>query len=390
MRKSLCATLLFLLLIPHLNAQEVDIFGYFEPQFTVIYLDESYYQLQSNKLRVDLKSNFSENVEFGANFDWILYHGKRKWNFSDFLPQEITSSTTFYRSRYRFTYEDRDFLDNAYLRLSFPLFDLMVGKQQISLGTGYAWNPTDIFNVKDLMDPTYEQPGHNALRIDLPLKQGFSILALYSPESDWEESGKLLRLKGRFRHFDFSVMGTETQWSVTDYTYPGYNFVATRQRRLLGVDFAGELLGLGVWAEAAHNFVKGNTDFWELVLGGDYTFDSELYLMLEFYHHSLAKSDYRQYDLNDWMHFFHQEQRSITRDQLYWFLQYPAADLLKIGGSALVSLSDGSVAFVPTVLYSLHENVEVTLIGNVNLGKEGKAYGSNQGHSLLLRSRVYF
>ncbi|MCK4223562.1 MAG: hypothetical protein KAX39_00175 [candidate division Zixibacteria bacterium] len=391
MRKFFCATLLSLLLIPQLGAQEVDIFGYFEPQFTLIYLDGNYYQLQSNKLRVDLKSNPVENVEFGANFDWIVYHGKRDWNFWDFIPKEVTSSVhPFRRYRYQFTYEDRNFLDNAYLRFSFPSFDLMVGKQQISLGTGYAFNPTDVFNFKDLMDPTYEQPGHNALRIDWPLKDGFSLLALYSPESSWQNSGKLLRLKGRWGHFDFSVIGTETEWTVTDYTYPYYNFITTHQRRMLGGDFAGELLGLGIWAEGAYNFVEESKDFWELVVGSDYTFDSELYLMLELYHHSLAKSDYRQYDLNDWLRFFYQEQKSITRDQLYCFVQYPATDLLKIGGSALVSLSDGSIAFVPTALYSFSENVELTLIGNINVGKEGKAYGNNQGHSLLLRSRVYF
>ena len=391
MKRLFGVSLLSLVLITRLSAQEVDIFGYFEPQFTVIYLDQNYYQLQSNKLRVDLKSNPDENIEFGANFDWLVYHGKREWSFWDFIPKEVTSSVDPYRkARYRFTYDDRSFLDNAYLRFTCPSFDLMVGKQQISLGTGYAWNPTDIFNVKDLTDPIYEQPGHNAVRIDWPLRNGFGIMALYSPESVWENSGKLLRLKGRWRHFDFSVIGSETEWTLTDYNYPYYNLASFHRRRLLGGDCVGELLGLGVWAEGAYNFVKDSKDFWELVVGGDYTFDSELYLMLEFYHHSLAKSDYRQYDLNDWLRFFHQEQKSITRDQVCWLAQYPLTDLLKIGGSALISLSDGSIAFIPTVLYSLHENLELTLIGNINVGKEGKAYGSNQGHSLLLRSRVYF
>jgi hypothetical protein len=388
MRKFLCAGLLSLLLVTQLGAQEVDIFGYFEPQFTGICLDKNYYHLQSNKLRVDLKSNLGENVEFGANFNWILYYGKRDWNFLDYVPQKVSSSIPLeMREDYQFTYEDRNFLDNAYLRLSFDSFDLMVGKQQISFGTGYAFNPTDVFNFKDLMDPTYEQPGHNALRIDYPLSNSFTLLALYSPESNWKESGKLLRLRGRWGHFDFSVIGTETQMTITDY----YTFsTAQRRRRLVGGDFVGELLGLGIWAEGAYNFVKESKDFWELVVGSDYTFDSQVYLMLEFYHHSLAKSDYHLYDLNDWLRFFYQEQRSLTQNQVYCFVQYPATDLLKIGGSAVVSLSDGSIAFAPIALYSIYENVELTLIGNVNVGKEGKAYGKNQGHSFLLRIRVYF
>jgi hypothetical protein len=355
MKKSLCATVLSFLLIPPAAAQDLDIFGYFEPQFNLIHLDDDNYQLQSNKLRVDLKSYPDEDIEFGANFDWIVYHGKRDWNYWDFIPERVTSLYhPLRRYRYQFSFEDRTFLDNAYLRFSFPSFDLMIGKQQISL------------------------------------KDGFGLLGLYSPESDWESSGKLLRLKGRWRHFDFSVIGTETEWGVTDYEYPFLNLFTLHVRRLLGGDFAGELLGLGVWGEGAYNFVGDFEDFWELLVGGDYTFDSQVYLLLEFYHHSLGKSDYRDYDLNDWLRFFYQEQKSLTCDQVYCLIQYPLTDLLKIGGSTLVSLFDGSIALVPTVLYSFQENVEFTLIGNLNIGKEGKAYGSSQGRGLLLRSRVYF
>ena len=390
MKKFLCATLLSFLLIPPAAAQDLDIYGYFEPQFNLISIDDDSYQLQSNKLRVDLKSYPGEDIEFGANFDWIVYHGKRDWNYWDFIPERVASLyNPLRRWRYRFSFDDRTFLDNAYLRLSFPSFDLMVGKQQISLGTGYAWNPTDVFNVKDLTDPTYEQPGHNAVRFDVPLGHTFSFVALYAPEAIWENSGKLLRLKGRSGHFDFSIVGTETQWILTHYPEPG-SYVAALKRRLVGGDFAGELLGTGVWGEGAYNFVEDFEDFWELLIGGDYTFDSQLYLMFEFYHHSLGKSDYRDYDLNDWLRFFYQEQKSLTRDQLYCLIQYPLTDLIKIGGSTLLSLSDGSIALVPTVLYSFQENIEFTLIGNVNVGQEGKAYGSSQGHSLLLRSRVYF
>ena len=391
MKRFLGAIVVALFLIPSASAQDLDIFGYFEPQFNLVSWDDDSYQLQSNKLRVDLRSHLDEDVEFGANFDWVVYHGRREWNYWDFIPERVTAQYhPLRRDRYQFSFDDRNFLDNAYLRLCFPSFDLMLGKQQISLGTGYAWNPTDVFNVKDLTDPTYEQPGHNAIRIDWPLKGGFGILALYSPESDWETSGKLLRLKGRWQHFDFSFIGTETEWGMTDYEYAFFNLFTPHRRRLLGGDFAGELLGLGVWGEGAYDFVEDFEDFWELLLGGDYTFDSELYILLEFYHHSLGKSDYRDYDLNDWLRFFNQEQKSLTRDQLYCLIQYPLTDLLKIGGSTLISLSDGSIALVPTLLYSFHENVEFTLIGNINFGEEGKAYGSSQGQSLLLRSRVYF
>ena len=74
MKGTLGAIVLVLLLIPPASAQDLDIFGYFEPQFNLVSWDDGSYQLQSNKLRVDLRSHLDEDIEFGANFDWIVYH----------------------------------------------------------------------------------------------------------------------------------------------------------------------------------------------------------------------------------------------------------------------------------------------------------------------------
>jgi hypothetical protein len=73
------------------DAQEpVEVFGYFETQMSGTQLDQQFYQMYYNKLRIDLKSNFVENVTFAANFDFITYHGKKEWNILDFLPARVT------------------------------------------------------------------------------------------------------------------------------------------------------------------------------------------------------------------------------------------------------------------------------------------------------------
>ncbi|HID29771.1 MAG TPA: hypothetical protein EYP19_07165 [Desulfobacterales bacterium] len=156
-----------------------------------------------------------------------------------------------------------------------------MGKQQISLGTGYAWNPTDVFNTKDLLDPTYEQPGHNAIRLDVPLGSMYSFTALYAVGDGWKNSDKMLGLKGRISHFDYSLIGVEKIWTFHDYT----RFDPVRQtylplpekRQMVGATTAGELLGLGIWAEYGYNKMENTEDFYELVVGGDYTFDSQTY-----------------------------------------------------------------------------------------------------------------
>ena len=264
----------------------------------------------------------------------------------------------------------------------------MVGKQQISLGTGYFSNPTDVFNVKDALDPTYEQPGHNAVRMDLFLGPRLSVMALYSPlEMDWQNSGKLMRIKAGLGHFDFSVTGYEMQHTSTDF----HTFEITQQRRrLFGIDFVGELLGLGVWVEGAYNFMKQDDDFYEFILGIDYTFESGLYTLLEYHHNSPGKTDHTEYDLNDWMRYFVGETKTISQDQVYGFIQYPVADLIMIGGSTVFSISDQSIALVPMVYYSIFENVDLTLMLNLYVGEEGKIFSSSLGNGGFIRAQVYF
>jgi len=396
-RKGRLIVLLLLLIVPLcLGAQDVlQMFGYFESQFLGAYAHEEFYQLYTNKLRIDLKANLSDKITFAANFDYIVYHGNTEWNILDFLSSEIVSAIpTGMQNLYIIPFSDRTFLDNAYIKIAFKYFDLTVGKQQISLGTGYVWNPTDVFNIKDPLDPTYEQPGHNAIRMDIPIRPGFTLTTLYSPGDSWRQSACLIQLKGRISHFDFSIIAVEKGLTFHDYTrfnLLALNFLEHPERRqVLGGSLAGELLGAGLWAEYAYSRMEISDDFYELVIGIDYTFDFQTYIMAEFYRNTLGKTDFKQYDLNDWMRLFASEQKTISRDQVYCLIQHPMTDLLNFGLSSIYSFSDESLILIPMLTYNLSNNVDIMAYLNFNLGEEGKVFGRNLGNGGLLRARVYF
>jgi len=383
--------------------------GYYEPQFAGMSVKDQYLQLVSNKLRVDLNANLSNKVSFGANFDYITYHGKTEWEVLDYLPGSVTavvppSMYGYYKlsfsdlaqmiGPYPVARPDRIFLDNAYVKLSFKLMDLTIGRQQISIGTGYAWNPTDVFNTKDLLDPTYEQPGHNAVRADIPLSKMCGLMAYYAPGEGWNDSGKMIKLNSNIGHFDLSLLFIERYWTFTDFL----SFQSmVYKRQVWGGDFAGELLGLGVWSEFGFNrlkpietFAEEFDDYWEMVFGLDYTLDSGTYLMAEYYRNTMGKSDWRQYNLNDWLRLMTQESRALGRDQVYSYVQHPITDLINMGCMGIYSISDGSLALVPTIMYSLFQDVEASLFGNFNIGKEGRTFGKCMGQGGVARLRVYF
>lgn len=420
--------LILLFAATSLPAQQIDIFGYFEPQLMALKLKNDLYQMSTNKLRVDLKLNASENVSFGANFDYITYHGKTTWDILEYLPESVLGevpSTSFLGleiNPYILPFQERKFLDNAYLKLSFKYADITIGKQQLSFGTGYAWNPTDVFNHKDITDPTYEQEGHNAFRLDIPFLANWAITALYAPTDTPNAPDLMARFKGDLLHFDFSLSAIQKQWKLTDariFDPILMNFYqVSTKRQLIGGDLVGEILGLGVWSEFAYNHVRLSDEeesnyqqarfpvmtassfsfpsmtipekFWEWIVGVDYTFDFQTYIMLEFYRNEAAKANSDEYRFNDWMQLMLAETKTITRDQLYLFIQHPATDLITIGCSGIVSLSDESYGIIPMVTYNVFQNVDLSLFGNFYLGKEGTAYAKNLGNGGIFRARVYF
>ncbi len=375
-------------IIPYANAEELDIFGYFEPQYVLLYRNGESYQLNSDKLRVDLQHSVS-GVEFGADLIYTLYYGKKNWNALDFFPDGIKSEVPEgMQSYFLFSFNDTLYLDNTYVKMSNSRVSCTFGKQQFSPGTGYFSNPVDVFNSKDALDPTYEQTGHNGGRMDIMFSSRTNLMFLYSPiEGDWTNSGKLLRFKIGLGHFDFTLSGYEFREQLTDF----YSLsVINQRRRLVGCEFVGQLFGLGVWGEGAYNFLEESDDFYEFLMGTDYTFESGFYVLLEYHRNERGKTSYQDYNINDWLRFYLGESKTICRDQMYAMVSYPITDLINFQLLSIFSANDGSAAVVPVIDYNIFENMDINVMGNIYTGSEGKVYNSRLGNGLVIRARVYF
>ena len=378
----------------YLVAQDkVDIFGYFESQMIGVTIKGNFYQFSANKLRLDLESKPYKNISFAANLNYITYHGKTEWHVLEFLTADVTSQIPPGREdSYVILLSNRNYLDNAYLKLSLKYFDLTVGKQQISQGEGYVWNPTDVFNMRDILDPAYEQPGHKALRMDFHMGSDYSLSAIYSPGNNWKDSAKVILFNGKISRIDYSLIAAERIWRFHDYTRfdtENIDFLELpEKRRLLGLSVAGEFLGAEIWTEYGYNKMQDSKDYYEFVLGAEYTFDFQTLLLVEFYRNALGKKDYRQYSLNDWMRVLISEQRTVTREQIYVHIKHPITDSLDLSISNIYCISDNSLALVPTLSYNPSKNVEIMAYLNLNFGKEGKS--NSVGNQGLLRARVYF
>jgi len=357
---------------------ELEIYGYFEPQYYCAYdtVDNDLVHMNSNKLRIDLESNLTDRITFKANYNIIRYEGKTSWLGTISIPGKS------YIIPYRQRYMDNEELDNAYLRFTTDHIMVTTGKQQISVGPGYTWNPTDIFNTKDIIDPTYEQPGVDGLRLDMRFYSDYSFLLFYSPEENWTESGKLAQFHGRFGHFDFNLSYGLIMLKL-------YRILPSQQN-MYGFDFNGEILGLGCWSEITFKDVEGIGDYWESVYGMDYTFSSGWYLMAECYHNDQGKTDDSKYTREDWLNYLRGYTKTVAADQVYIYTEYPLTDLLNVGGGLAYAISDNSLMIIPTIEYSISNEITLSFIGSFFTGKNGTMYTKEFMDGCLFRLRAYF
>ena len=380
----------FLLLLPFTIFAQSSFFGYYEGEFDQLKFANQTYNYGYNKIRLDLEARPDDAITVGANINIQKYFYNISWNLLDFLPENIWQPVFGTEAEFPIALLDTFYLDNVYLKAGFKHFDLTVGKQQISLGTGYAWNPTDIFNTKQLLDPTYEQAGVNAVRTEIPLKGRTGLDVILSPGKDWNESVKMLQLKTGLGGFD--MQGTIGQYAWERTQFNPTTFLIDEQsnlRTLYGGSIVGELAGAGIWIEGAWNKMENMDDFTEVVIGTDYTFENGLYIIMEYLRNENGVSSQENLDINNYLQYFNGETHSLMQDYLFGFLSYPINDFIQFGLLGFGNLNDKSAALNPQISWNLFQDVDLTMMYNHFIGNENSEFGV-QDWGWRIRLRGYF
>jgi len=369
--------LLIIFLFTVIASAQVDIFGYYESEYDHIQLANKSYNFGYNKLRLDLESRPNENVMVGANINFQIFHGKQEWDIVDFIPEYLKIDST------PFSISDSMYLDNIYLRTSFQRFDFTIGKQPISLGTGYVWNPLDIFNRKDLIDPTYEQAGINALRMEIPVMDGGTLDIIIEPDSTWDMSSKLIQLKSSLNSFDFSLNGGNQYHLIpsgeSSYAYDDVFFG--------GGSFVGEFWEFGLWGETLWSLDADN-NFGEVVFGMDHTFNNGFYLMAEYFHNSLG-AEKNKVTFDHYLYNFSGETHSLMQNYFFAMGMYNLTDY--ISGSLFIygNLDDQSFILAPQLNWDAFEDVTLGALVSQSFGENDSEFGI-QDLALRFRLRTYF
>lgn len=363
------------------------IFGYLESEWDQMKVGDEQYSFGYLKWRLDLEARPTYQILVAANLNAQRYTGQTQWNLLDFLPEQVWQSY-FPAGQYPFTLSDTLYVDNAYMRLSFSRLDVTVGKQPLSLGTGYAWNPTDIFNVKDPLDPTYEQTGITALRWSVPIRDRFHLEGILAPDSTWEMSDKLLLAKLGLGRFDFTLQYADYGDVFPAWRYDTGQFEPVGHYQTVGGSVVGQLFGLGVWGEGVHSLDGSAEEFDEWLIGADYTLNSGTYFLAEYYHNGLG-AEKNSVDFWDYAYYFTGETHSLLQNYMFGFIQHPISDFVSLGILTIANLDDESAVFSPQLDWNLVQNGTLSIWYSTAIGEKDTEFGLQES-GVRIRLRIYY
>ncbi|MCK4980605.1 MAG: hypothetical protein KAS62_09420, partial [Candidatus Delongbacteria bacterium] len=215
-----------------------------------------------------------ESLNFGFDPDSLDSSERIIYDFLLGLFENNTSDYLPYSSYYP---KETLAIDRALVKLYFKNADFIIGKQQIAWGTGYAFNPTDIWNIKDPMNATAGKVGVLALNLETYFGESTSLNIIASPGSHFDHWRYGFRIKSNISRFDYSFS------AIRDKTDDG-EIMGFPEKLLLGVDFAGEIFAeIGWWGEVAvinprydgMEFSDTDSIYVQVATGFDYTFDNE-------------------------------------------------------------------------------------------------------------------
>lgn len=374
--------------------QGPEVSGYYEHQLYLQELDGEAFVQDYDKLRIDLLAEAGGDAVLVGDVVYRVFRGSTQYSALDFIPAGTAAAHARavglrlqdLRSALTVNLEDEHFLDNASLALYVGRFDLRIGKQQLPWGAGYTWNPTDLFNVKDLLDPTYEKTGVQVFRMDARVGLEGRLTAILGVEETWRRSIRAARMAGHLRGFDLSTCFAARGEERRDYLTGSSQW---EQRQLYGVDFSGEAVGAGVWGEAAYNRMEASDHFTQYLLGVDYTWEGSTYAIAEYYHNGRGRRSKDRYTFSDWVRMLGANGQNLGRDYTFLGLSRPAAELWSLSAYSILNLSDHSGILFPWIGYSYDDETEISLVGYLPFGTGGSEYGE-LGPGAMARIRVHF
>ncbi len=254
-------------------------------------------------------------------------------------------------------------IDRAYFDVIFGKLQIRAGRQRINWSQNLIWNPNDIFNAYSYFDFDYEErPGTDAVKIQYYTGLTSNAELVYEAADEL----KKMSFAGMYRFnklgYDFQLLG-------------GY----VKNDWVIGTGWSGQIGGAGFRGEASYFYTNDSSirDRDQLIVSvsGDYTFKNSLYIHAGMIFNSDGARGKAPF--NESIFFTDLSARNLTPavSEIVAQVSYPFTPLINGSAAGIMNPQDKSFFFGPSFTFSLKDNLELMLMGQVFAGSDGTEYG---------------
>lgn len=248
-------------------------------------------------------------------------------------------------------------IDRLWLNYSNAKWEIRLGRQRINWGQNIVWNPNDLFNVLNYADFDYEErPGSDALKVQRYLKNNNSIQFAYKFTEDLEDAVFAGMYRFNKKNYDFQVLAGKYYQDIA-----------------LGVGWAGNIKSSGFKGEST--FFQPLSDTMNQVLltsvSWDMSFSNGMYVLVSGLHNSNGTNDLNRLLTLSGAVGGQLDLKNLMPNKYSVFVQGSGAinPLMNVSVAGIVAVDLGGVFAMPTLSYSIKQNLDLSLVGQSFLGK---------------------
>jgi len=279
-------------------------------------------------------------------------------------------------------------IDRLWLDYVHKDWQFTAGRQRIAWGTSWAWNPTDLFNPKDVLNFDYEEmPGADAIRIQYYTGPVTKVELAVSPGKQREDLIAAGLISFNQWDYDFNLIAgyKKERWVV------GGGWVGD----ILDAGFRGEVFVSQAPKEKFHSPIyqlfnleplSSDKPLVSFVLSGDYTFPNSFYVHTEILFNSNGTDEFASFYRQEAIQL---DMLSPARWSIFQEFAYQFTPLLRGGVFGIYNPVDKSFVIVPTISYSIITNLDLYLTGLLFGGDSLTEYG-DYGSTVFARLKWSF
>jgi len=240
--------------------------------------------------------------------------------------------------------------------------DLEIGRNRIGWGTGYNFNPTDIFNkevIGSKYDPTYSKRGIDSIVCTRYFGNFTSMQLIYGYGNEEIQDEYGIRFRTNINDYDFDVIYAEKRASKKEY-----------EKKIVGGDFAGSIpkLDFGVWGEFSYYIEE---EKWKYVSGIDRYFLEKFYINMEYMQNDFGiDDDFDQLDLEEYTG------EVLGSDYVIVSVNYDYSFKWNFTYYTFLNINDKSSINGGKIQYNYNDNIEVYVMPFLMTGDKRSEFGS--------------